>query len=126
MKKILWVLVSLLSIITAWSQTADFDGSGRVDFADFFIFADNFGSETTETPAIVDISDAIFTNLSAACGHYAGSYTSQVVDVQRGLSFAGDLIITVEDGKCIFETNAIPNHDFNDAGNFATQVSAQE
>ena len=35
------------------------------------------------------------------------------------------MTVTVSGGKCVFETNAIPNHDFNDGGRFATNVSAQ-
>ena len=51
---------------------------------------------------------------------------SDVKDAQSGASFAGDLTITVSRSTCIFETNAIPNHDFNDGGSFATHVSAQK
>ena len=73
----------------------------------------------------VDITGALFTNLDANCATYANAYASSVRDVQSGSSFAGDLTITVVGDKCIFATNAIPNHDFNDGGRFATPVSAQ-
>ena len=67
----------------------------------------------------IDITDAIFTRRDGSCADYASMYVSDVKDVQSGTSFAGDLTITVSGGTCIFETNAIPNHDFNDGGNFA-------
>jgi hypothetical protein len=73
----------------------------------------------------VDITNALFSSAAGSCASYANSYFSAVKDVQRGLSFDGDLTITVVGGKCVFATNAIPNHDFNDGGNFATPVSAQ-
>ena len=73
----------------------------------------------------VDITGALFTNFAANCAAYADCYISSVVDVQRGISFAGDLKIAVSGDKCLFASNAIPNHDFNASGNFATPVSAQ-
>jgi len=73
----------------------------------------------------VDITNALFSSAAGSCASYANAYFSAVKDVQRGLSFDGDLTITVVGGKCVFATNAIPNHDFNDGGNFATPVSAQ-
>ena len=72
-----------------------------------------------------DITDAIFTRREGSCADYAAMYVSDVMDVQRGTSFAGDLTITLSGGTCMFETNAIPSHDFNDGGSFATVVSAQ-
>jgi len=87
------------------------------------------GANDDEAPAVdggpVDLSNALFTNLDASCASYANAYFSSVKDVQNGLSFDGDLTITVVGDKCVFATNAIPNHDFNDGGNFATPVSAQ-
>ena len=109
----------------------DLDPNGQVDFDDFFLFVDAFGSQVAEpaeppSPTLIDITDALFTNRSADCGQYVNDYVSQVVDLQRGLDFSGDLSITIDGNKCIFTTNAIPNHDFNDAGHFATPVSAQD
>jgi hypothetical protein len=88
---------------------------------------DDTGPAPTATgdDAPVDITDALFTRRDASCAAYADEYSSQVDDVQRGRSFSGALTITVSDGTCVFETKAIPNHDFNIDGNFATVVSAQ-
>ncbi len=86
--------------------------------------ADN--TETPDADGIVDITGALFTNFAANCATYANCYVSLVVDVQNGSSFAGNLKITVDGDKCLFASNAIPNHDFNASGNFATLASAQE
>ncbi len=91
--------------------------------ADAFEAGDNPGTPGSGNP--VDITDAIFTELSADCADYVDSYTSSVTDVNNNVAFMGDLVIDVAGGKCMFTTNAIPNHDFNDRDGFATGVSAQ-
>ena len=74
----------------------------------------------------IDITNAIFNNFDGYCGDYTDIYVSNVTDVQRGLAFSGSLSITRSpEGKCVFATNAIPNHDFNDGGRFAHPVSEQ-
>ena len=73
-----------------------------------------------------DITNAIFTNTNANCEAYVKSYTSVATDINNGTVFNGDLTITVEGDQCVFSTNAIPNHDFNDGDNdFANPVAAQ-
>ncbi|WP_199915595.1 sulfatase-like hydrolase/transferase [Saccharobesus litoralis] len=73
-----------------------------------------------------DITDAIFTKRMAGCAEYVNTYTSNVQDVRNSTNYNGDLNITVSNGKCIFNTNAIPNHDFNDGSqSFPNQVSEQ-
>ncbi len=83
----------------------------------------NSGSNGSDTP--VDITDAIFSNQNANCAAYAESYTSSVSDIRNNVNFNGDLVISVSGAKCVFSTNAIPNHDFNDGDGFATDVAAQ-
>jgi len=74
----------------------------------------------------IDITNAILTNGSGNCVDYVENYTSTVNDVNESRVFMGDLDISVEAGKCRFNTNAIPNHDFNDGGNaFPNTVSEQ-
>ena len=74
----------------------------------------------------IDITNAIFNNFDGYCGDYTDIYVSNVTDVQRGLAFSGSLTITRSpEGKCVFATNAIPNHDFNDGGRFAHPVAEQ-
>ena len=74
----------------------------------------------------IDITNQIFENRSANCADYVEQYLSNVVDVNNGTVFSGDLVITTNNGKCIFNTNAIPNHDFNDGDrSFPNDVSAQ-
>jgi hypothetical protein len=73
----------------------------------------------------VDITDSEFSKRSGDCADYVDSYFSNVIDAQSSAAFVGDLAISVSSGDCIFQTNAIPNHDFNVNGSFATPVSAQ-
>lgn len=73
-----------------------------------------------------DITNAILTNGSGNCADYVASYESNVQDVNNNTLFMGELMISVSTDKCIFMTNAIPNHDFNDGGNaFPNDVSEQ-
>lgn len=74
-----------------------------------------------------DISDALLSNRRPECSYYAENRFSSVLDIQRNTLFSGSLNITVEGDECVFVTNSIPNHDFNDnSAAFATAVSAVE
>lgn len=58
------------------------------------------------------------------CSYYADQTDTTVRDIQRNMLFDGSLIITVDGDHCVFTTNSVPNHDFNDSGAaFATPVS---
>ena len=75
----------------------------------------------------IDITGVILENTSANCADYAANYNSLALDVNNNLEFAGDLQIEVAGGTCAFNTNAIPNHDFNDgARSFPNDVSEQD
>ena len=78
------------------------------------------------TATVIDITDKTLVNRSANCGDYAARFSSDVKDVNNNTDFKGDLHISREGDKCIFTTNEIPNHNFNDAAQkFANNVSAQ-
>ena len=87
---------------------------------------DDNNTETPDADSIVDISGALFSEFDANCATYANWYISSVMDVQNGSRFDGNLKISVSGDKCLFASNAIPNHDFNASGNFATRASAQD
>ena len=71
-----------------------------------------------------DITDIELINRSGDCSDYAGKYDSSVTDVNRSLSFTGDVSITATSTTCTITSNDIPNHDFNDANaSFATPVA---
>ena len=74
---------------------------------------------TTDT---TDITDLIFDSRDAACTTYTGSFTSSVLDVGRNLGFDGAVEVAAGSGLCTITSNSIPNHDFNDGGNFANVV----
>lgn len=74
----------------------------------------------------IDITNATFINRSGNCADYVESYQSTVMDVNNSALFGGDLSISLVNEKCIFQTNNIPNHDFNDGAQaFPNDVSAQ-
>jgi arylsulfatase A-like enzyme len=80
----------------------------------------------TNNDVPVDITNALLTNTSSNCADYVESFTSSVMDVNENKVYFGDLTISVNGDKCIFQTNAIPNHDFNDGGQaFPNAVSEQ-
>ena len=84
-----------------------------------------YGTEDSSGP--IDITNAILVNKSENCADYIEQFTSNVNDVNNGIVFHGDLVISQVGGKCVFQTNAIPNHDFNDGGNaFPNHVSEQD
>lgn len=79
------------------------------------------------TTAATDITGKTFVNRSSNCADYAASYKSAVKDVHNNSNFAGALTVTVSGDKCIFHSNAIPHHHFNDGErSFPNQVSAQD
>lgn len=74
----------------------------------------------------INITNANLSNNSGNCASYIATYTAEAIDVARDLIFIGDVSITINNNKCIFATNAIPNHDFNDGGAaFPNNVSEQ-
>jgi len=63
---------------------------------------------------------------SASCRDYVNTYTSNAADVFNNINFNGDLTVSIDGNQCVFTTNAIPNHDFNDGSRgFPNTVSEQ-
>ena len=74
----------------------------------------------------IDITNVILTKRSANCNDYVHNYHSTATDIHRNQIFNGSLNISVQNNRCTFQTNNIPNHDFNDgASSFVNNVSAQ-
>lgn len=91
------------------------------------IYVGKLAAVMGSTPDAVDISDALLSNRRPECSYYAENLTSAVSDLKRGLSFTGNVAISVaaDSSECVITANSIPNHDFNDASAaFATNVSA--
>jgi len=87
---------------------------------------DNVSSEVINTNP-TDITNAILTNKSANCADFVKKYASNVTDIQNDTDFQGSLEIKVLNGKCLFSSNIIPNHDFNDVtARFADVVQEQD
>lgn len=82
------------------------------------------GDNDAPMAASVDITNVIFDERSADCADYDNTYVSSVMDIQRALGFAGDVLMEAGVDDCTLTTNNIPNHDFNDlSASFATDVS---
>jgi len=76
---------------------------------------------------VVDLTDLILDSTNSDCASYAQTYRSTATDVGNNERFTGELTISVSGDECVFNSNAIPNHDFNDGGNtFRHQVEVQD
>lgn len=74
----------------------------------------------------MDITNRIFENRSNDCRNYIGQFYASATDIKRNAAFVGDVEIIENTTYCVFNSNAIPNHDFNDqSAAFATNVSEQ-
>ena len=73
-----------------------------------------------------DMTDEMLTQRSATCADYAAKNTAKAVDVQNRKRYTATVNITVKRSKCTISSNAIPNHNFNATGRFATPVSQQK
>ena len=83
------------------------------------------GSASGDAPIVTDITNAKLTKRSANCADYAANYAAQVKDIGRGVPFNAKVDVSADETSCTIASNAIPNHDFNATGRFATVVSAQ-
>ncbi|GEA11518.1 YHYH protein [Alteromonas sp. KUL49] len=95
------------------------------DIQRFVALAADIRNEQNQSP--IDITNQFFTSRSTDCESYVESYQSSVMDINNSRVFSGALMITVDNEKCIFQTNAIPHHDFNDGDqSFPNDVSEQD
>ena len=82
---------------------------------------------TPATGAAIDLTDTILTSANTGCASYTQSYRSTATDINNNEVFTGDLAISVDKEECVFKSNAIPNHNFNDGeSNFRNPVKTQK
>ena len=79
----------------------------------------------TGASAAHDITDAMLTDRSASCAEYAALHSATATDVQNRRTFTAAVEITHTGDSCTIASNAVPNHDFNATGRFATPFSEQ-
>ncbi len=72
-----------------------------------------------------DMTDEMLTQRAANCADFAATHTAKATDVQNRKRYTASVKITVKRSKCTISSNAIPNHNFNETGRFATPVSQQ-
>ncbi len=117
------------TVITADSGTATGGGDSGTATGGGDSGTSHGGSDsgTVDGGGAVDITDATFTNQSGDCADYAHSYMASVMDIQRAMHFDGQVEIVAGDSACQLTSNAIPNHDFDDASaHFATPTTTIE
>jgi len=103
----------LLVCLAACSDDSSAEGSGGEGSS-----ADGSGGAAQG----VDITDAHFSERDGDCAAYEGSYFATVSDLSTQESFTASVEIAASGDGCVLTSNGIPNHDFNDAGAFATPV----
>jgi len=75
----------------------------------------------------LDITGIALPGRSPSCAEHAATYKSSVNDINNNVSFDGSMKISVDNGRCYFESNGIPNHNFNDGPrSFRNDVSEQD
>lgn len=72
-----------------------------------------------------DITDVFLTRRSANCADYVATYRADAINLATRVIYAGFLTISVEGDTCVFTSNAVPNHDFSDRGEFANAFAEQ-
>lgn len=97
------VLVSLVLLLSACENSAGPDPNPEPPVVDVF-----------------DITNRIFTSRDPSCVAHAGPYFATVRDLGREVEHRAEVEIRVEANGCTITSNSLPNHDFNDMGQFAT------
>lgn len=73
-----------------------------------------------------DITDIILEKRSPNCADYVGQYTANARDVNEHQTRTAYLTISTDSNKCVFQSNAIPNHAYNDGDrSFPNEVIPQ-
>lgn len=138
MKKFLYLLIAMLWGISGsagahmghlhnfQSVSADFDGSGVVDFPDFIQFAGAFGKDATGSYVLFDLDSSggqidfqDFLVFASSFGQSSGSSGSGDGS-GSSTDFGNEVSITVEGNVRVIRSNGLPNHvtgDFPNSGN---------
>lgn len=79
------------------------------------------------TDNCVDITNAVLTKRSPHCKDYVGKYCAVVRDIDNDTTFKAGFSIKHLGNKCVWYTDALPNHNFNDnpTDSFPNRVKAQ-
>lgn len=125
-KKIFTLSFLVILMLNACSGSSGVSENLENESVDTDELVDNDDTSIQDDDTPKDITNAILTSRSANCADYVRSYFSNVTDIKNSAAMMGDLKIEIVGEKCVFSTNNIPNHDFNDAtAHFATPVSEQ-
>ncbi|MGD1928577.1 MAG: YHYH protein [Leptolyngbyaceae cyanobacterium] len=95
------------------------------DVVGIVVGVEDFSTGRVSDVEVIDITGTTLTSRSRNCADYVATYNAEAIELPSNTVFIGSLTISVENDHCIFTSNAIPNHDMNDANTFATPVSEQ-
>lgn len=123
----------LYDVLNDLDESDNLIASGVGDYvnliADLKGYANGIRGITEPLPSdddALDITNTLFTANNADCSEYVRLYRSEVNDVAENKMHTGSLTVSVDGNECVFVTNAIPNHDFNDGiSSFPNTVTAQ-
>jgi len=83
------------------------------------------GVDTANTSPVY-ITDVLLTDTNVNCSAYVNDYMAIATDASSGTVYTGSLGVSTGPTHCVFKSNAIPNHTFNDgASAFPNPVSEQ-
>ena len=107
------------SLITKINYLKYFNTFPLMLTACYFIFLFSFytatnGGNYRKGDDCQNITNAVLTNRSPYCKDYVGKYCATIKDVYYDSTLIANFSIEHAGDKCIWHTNALPNHDFND------------
>jgi arylsulfatase A-like enzyme len=119
---------ALYSLEDSFSETNNLLPTNDIILLEHVANLEKFAELIDPAPSLspIDITNVLLEKKSQNCVDYIEQFTSTVNDINNARVFYGNLVISNVGNKCLFKTNAIPNHDFNDGGNaFPNNVSEQ-
>lgn len=110
------------------SERMSITSKPRSGFLGWYVVAAIFCSGIPLSRALAheDLTNVILTDRPANCADYVDTYSATAKDVQNNKRFKASVEITADGATCAIASNAVPNHDFNATGRFATRFSAQD
>ncbi|MBE1301423.1 MAG: YHYH protein [Alteromonadaceae bacterium] len=120
------------SLDGATSENASFTADISGDYVASLVVNDGTENSDTDTVTItasntnLDITDMEFTNQSADCADYVGTYYSNVTDIKEANELSGSVTISANEEYCTFAVNEVPNHDFNETGTYKNTATEQD
>ena len=101
------------------------DASSSRDVVSIVVEIEDFSTGRVSDVEVLDLTGVPLTSRISNCADDGVTYDAEALEVPSNRVFIGSLIISVENDRCIFTANAIPNHDMNDDSFRRTSGGAQ-